>query len=169
MTTAKTPLLILAALIAGLLAGCAPSPIFQTTTPLNGATPAQVAQTPERFASSEVIWGGRIVQVENFADRSEIEVLAYPLDRSQRPKANDAGNGRFIAVISGYVEPLDYPAGRLMTVQGNLNGSRAGKVGDAAYVFPLVKVLRTHVWTPAELESGRSNVHFGLGLGIGIR
>jgi len=70
--------------------------------------------------------------------------------------------------MPGYVEPLDYPSGSLITVSGKLNGSRAGKVGEANYVFPLVSATQSHVWTRKELEQGRSNVSFGLGVGVGI-
>ncbi|MDE2307531.1 MAG: Slp family lipoprotein [Xanthomonadaceae bacterium] len=149
------------------LAGCAPAPIYKNSAAIVAA-PFQVAQAPERYASAPVIWGGRIVQVTNLADHSEIELLAYPLDSSQRPRVNDSGNGRFIAVMSGFVEPLDYPAGALMTVSGRLDGSRAGKVGAADYVFPLVNAMQAHVWTAAEMSRGHSDVHFGVGLGIGI-
>ena len=151
------------------LAACAPAPIYKTTGAAVTAAPFQVAQSPENFSNRDVIWGGRIVQVKVFADHSEIEVLAYPLDASQRPKANDSGNGRFIAVMPGYVEPLDYPSGALMTVDGKLGGSRAGKVGEADYVFPLVSVAQSHVWTADEMNKGRNNVRFGVGLGVGIR
>ena len=164
-------LLIRLALPAALLvlAACAPAPIYKTTGNAVLATPAQVAQTPEHYSGNEVVWGGRIVHVSNFQDHSEIELLAYPLDSSQRPRANDSGNGRFIAVLRGYVEPLDYPAGALMTVDGKLNGTRAGQVGQADYLFPLVDVAQSHVWTAEEMQKGRSNVHFGLGVGVGIR
>jgi outer membrane lipoprotein len=91
------------------------------------------------------------------------------LDGSQRPRANDSGSGRFIAVMPGYVESLDYPAGGLITVSGQLNGSRAGKVGQADYVFPLVQVGQSHVWTADEMNKGKNNVHFGVGVGVGIR
>ena len=151
------------------LAACAPAPIYKTTGNAVLATPAQVAQTPEHYSGNEVVWGGRIVHVSNFQDHSEIELLAYPLDSSQRPRANDSGNGRFIAVLRGYVEPLDYPAGALMTVDGKLNGTRAGQVGQADYLFPLVDVTQSHVGTAEEMQKGRSNVHFGLGVGVGIR
>lgn len=151
------------------LSACAPAPIYKSAGTAITAAPFQVAESPERFANSDVIWGGRIVQVKNFADHSEVEMLAYPLDASQRPKKNDSGNGRFIAILSGYAEPLDYPAGALMTVSGKLSGSRAGKVGEANYVFPLVSVAQSHVWTPEEMTKGRNNIHFGVGLGVGIR
>lgn len=151
------------------LAACAPAPIYKSTGALVTATPSQVAQTPERFSNNEIIWGGRIVQVKVFSDHSEVELLAYPLDSSQRPKVSDLGDGRFIAVMPGYVEPLNYPSGAMMTVQGTLNGSRAGKVGEANYVFPLVRVSQSHVWTAEEMNKGRNNVRFGLGVGVGIR
>ncbi|HEY0199912.1 MAG TPA: Slp family lipoprotein [Rhodanobacter sp.] len=160
------PLLALAFTLA--LAACAPAPIYKMAPTAVMAVPSQVAQSPERYAGNEVIWGGRIVDVQNFADHSEVELLAYPLDSSQRPKAGDAGNGRFIAVMPGYAEPLNYPAGALMTVSGKLNGSRAGKVGEADYVFPLVGVAQSHVWTADEMNKGRNNFHFGVGVGVGI-
>lgn len=171
MRTNPISLLIRLAVPAVLLAvaACAPAPIYQSTGALVTATPSQVAQAPERFSNNEVIWGGRIVQVKVYADHSEIELLAYPLDSSQRPKVSDLGDGRFIAVMRGYVEPLNYPSGALMTVNGQLDGSRAGKVGEANYVFPLVSVAQSHVWTAEEMTKGRNNVHFGLGVGVGIR
>lgn len=166
---ARSLLRLPALLVLLTVAACAPAPIYKTTPQAVAATPQQVAQTPERFAGGDVIWGGRIVQVVNLADHSEIELLAYPLDSSQRPKANDSGNGRFIALLPGYAEPLDYPAGAMMTVSGKLNGSRAGKVGEADYVFPLVSAAQSHVWTAEEMRRGRSNIRFGVGLGVGIR
>ena len=170
MTIIARSLLPLSGMLLGcVLTACAPAPLYKTTGPAVAAVPFEVAQTPERFVNREVIWGGRIVQVKNFTDYSEIELLAYPLDSSQRPRANDSGNGRFIAVMSGYVEPLDYPTGALMTISGMLNGSRAGNVGQADYVFPLVRVAQAHVWSAEEMTKGRSNVHFGVGLGVGIR
>lgn len=150
------------------LSACAPAPIYKNVPDAIAAVPAQVAQSPERYAGHAVIWGGRIVQVTNLADHSEIELLAYPLDSSQRPRANDSGSGRFIATLPGYAEPLDYPPGALMTVSGTLDGSRAGKVGQADYVFPLVTATRSHVWTPDEMRRGHSNIRFGLGVGVGI-
>ncbi len=150
------------------LAACAPAPIYPTTANTLAVPPYQVAQTPERYASAPVIWGGRIVRVDTLADHSEVQLLAYPLDSSQRPKPNDSGNGRFIAILPGFVEPLDYPSGALMTVSGQLQGSRAGQVGSANYVFPLVSVDQSHVWSADEMSKGRNNVHFGVGVGVGI-
>lgn len=155
-----------AALLTLALAGCAPAPIYKATSNNAAVPPSQVAREPERYGSSDVIWGGRIVQVRNFADHSEVEVLAYPLDSSQRPKADDTGTGRFIAAMPGYVESLDFPAGSLLTVSGRLNGTRTGNVGQASYTFPLVSVNQSHVWTAKEMQGGHPNISFGVGVGV---
>ncbi|HKR76007.1 MAG TPA: Slp family lipoprotein [Rhodanobacter sp.] len=160
--------IILPALLLG-LAACAPAPIYKVAPGTIAATPMQAAQAPEQYAHGQVIWGGRVVDVRNLPDHSEIEILAYPLDSSQRPKFGAGGNGRFIALMPGYAEPMNYPNGAPITVDGQLAGSRAGKVGEADYVFPLVQTAQSHVWTADEMRSGHPNVSFGVGLGVGIR
>ncbi|MEX1828911.1 Slp family lipoprotein [Luteibacter sp. CQ10] len=155
-----------ASLFALALAACAPAPIYKPTPNNVSVPPSQVSREPERYGNADVIWGGRIVQVRNFSDHSEIEVLSYPLDGSQRPKADDTGAGRFIASMPGYVESLDYPSGGLITVAGRLNGSRAAAVGQAPYTFPLVSVNQSHVWTAKEMQGGHPNVSFGVGVGV---
>lgn len=167
MRISPRSLFVLPGLLGALaLAACAPAPIYKSTSATVAVPASQVAQSPERYVNGDVIWGGRIVAVQNLANSSEVELLAYPLDSSQRPKANDTGSGRFIAVMPGYVEPLDYPAGALMTVHGKLTGTRAGTVGEAPYVFPLVGVQQSHVWTADEMRSRKPNFSFGLGVGI---
>ncbi|UPG91698.1 Slp family lipoprotein [Luteibacter aegosomaticola] len=166
MRPSTVRLAVPAAVLSLALAGCAPAPIYKPTPNTAAVPPSQVAREPERYGSSDVIWGGRIVQVKNYADHSEIEVLAYPLDSSQRPKANDTGNGRFIAAMPGYVESLDFPAGGLVTFAGRLNGTRTGNVGQASYTFPLVSVNQSHVWTAKEMQGGHPNISFGVGVGV---
>jgi outer membrane lipoprotein len=157
--------LVLAAL-AALIGGCAPPPIYKPDASLISAMPAQVATTPENYSNREVIWGGRVIEVRNFPDHSEIELLDYPLDSSQRPRTDQAAAGRFIALMPGYVESMDYPAGALMTLRGTLEGVRPGKVGEAGYVFPVVRVTQSHRWTPQEMEQGKSHISFGVGVGV---
>jgi outer membrane lipoprotein len=170
MHIAIRPFALLLALLATLLlAACAPAPIYRVPPGTLAATPMQVAQTPERYVRGNVIWGGSVVSVTNFPDHTEIEVLAHPLDASQRPRLDGAAAGRFIAVLPGYVESLNYPPGAPVTVSGTLAGSRAGKVGEAGYVFPLVQVTQSHRWTADEMQRGHPDIHFGVGVGVGIR
>lgn len=152
--------------LAVLLAACAPAPIYKPDVAVVAATPAQVAVAPERYGNAQVIWGGRVVAVRNFTDHSEVELLDLPLDSSQRPRVDQPAGGRFIALMPGYLESMDYPEGALMTLRGSLQGVRTGKVGQADYVFPLVRVQQSHLWTQQELSQGKSNISFGLGIGV---
>lgn len=149
-----------------LLAACAPAPIY----PAHGssfvsATPEQVATTPANFHGLQVVWGGRVISVHNLASTSEIEILAYPLDSSQRPRVRQPATGRFIAIVPGFVEPMEYPAGALVTLHGTIAGSRAGDVGQAAYTFATVDSQAMHRWTADEMRQGHPNVNVGIGIG----
>lgn len=162
LTHLLTPCLAATAL---LLAACAPAPLYKPAPDAVHVPPSVVAQTPEQYSHAGVIWGGRIIGISNLANHTEIELLAYPLDSSQRPQTDAAPGGRFIAVVPGYLEPINYPPGRLMTISGRIDGMRSGKVGAADYVFPLVDANNYHLWTAEEMRSAWSNIHFGVGVG----
>ncbi|HUA79770.1 MAG TPA: Slp family lipoprotein [Dyella sp.] len=151
-----------------LLTACAPAPLYKVTSTTISAVPMQVAHSPEQYAKGDVVWGGSVVAVRNFPDHTEMEILAYPLDSSQRPQPNAQGIGRFIAIFPGYLEAFNYPNGGLVTVSGQISGSRSGAVDQATYVYPLVTVSQSHQWTSAELRQGHPNVSFGVGVGVGI-
>jgi outer membrane lipoprotein len=150
------------------LAACAPKPIYPVTPGTLNVIPMQVAHSPEQYAKGEVIWGGSVIEVRNFPDHTEVEMLGYPLDSSQRPQANGQAQGRFIAIYAGYVEALNFPPGSLVTISGQLNSARSDNVDQAAYVYPLVNVAQSHRWTAAEMRAGHPDIHFGVGVGVGI-
>lgn len=147
------------------IAACAPAPIYKTAPSSAVATPQQVATSPGNFRNMEVVWGGQVISVHNFADHSEIEILAYPLDSSQRPRLKEPAIGRFIAIAPGFVEPMNYPAGSLVTLRGTLDGARGGEVGQADYTFALIHSNAMHRWTPDEMSQGHPNVSIGVGVG----
>lgn len=165
----RTLILGLAALaLPALLAACAPAPLYKVTPGATAIQPMQVAQAPEQYQGQRVLWGGTVVRVDNYADHSVIEILSYPLDSSQRPRiGRKNASGRFMGMVSGYVEPLSLPPGSPITVLGTVSGTHAGRVGEASYVFPLVKVEQRHAWTAEEMRSGHAHVSFGMGVGIG--
>ncbi|TAN07360.1 MAG: Slp family lipoprotein [Rhodanobacteraceae bacterium] len=161
---------LLAIALPVVIAACAPAPIYKAdTSAFVTATPQQVATSPQNFHGLQVVWGGSVVSVHNFPHHSEIEILAYPLDSSQRPRMNQPTIGRFIATVPGFVEPMNYPPGSLVTLRGTLDGARNGTVGQADYTFALVHSDAMHRWTPEEMRPGHPNINFGVGLGVGIR
>lgn len=148
-----------------LLAACAAQAPFRDVSAGREPLPARVAAAPEAHRGVDVLWGGSVVDVRNYENHSEIEVLAYPLDRSQRPVREGGDQGRFVALLPGYIEAADYPPGLPVTLVGRVTGSRSGRIGEHAYVWPEVSVRDLHRWS----EDGRGRTRFHFGVGVGIR
>lgn len=161
--------LLLAVALPVAIAACAPAPLYRTGPSVVVAAPQQVLAAPRDFKSAEIVSGGRVVSVRNLANQTEIEILGYPLDSSQRPRIDQPPYGRFIAIVPGFVEPMNYPEGSLVTLRGTVIGSRQGEVGSAGYSFPLVRSTALHRWTPEEMREGHPNIRIGVGVGGWIR
>ncbi|MGH8174143.1 MAG: Slp family lipoprotein [Rhodanobacteraceae bacterium] len=149
-----------------LLSGCVSTPVFTDVHTLS-PTPAEVAVQPERYHDAEFVWGGKILDVRNLTDTSEVQVVAYPLDRAQRPNQSAQTEGRFIVELPGYVEALDYPPGRFLTLRARLKGTHVAPVDEQDYVFPLVAGATIHLW-PVNFPYEQPRVQFGIGVGVGI-
>ena len=147
------------------LAGCA-TPVFKDAPP-TAETPMEIAAAPERYHGLDVVWGGKIVDVRNLADSTEVQIVAYPLDASQRPQPNAPTLGRFIVALPGYVEPLDFPAGRFVTLRGQVAGSRTLPIDEHELVLPLVADATMHLWPP-NFPYEEPRVHFSFGVGVGV-
>ena len=136
--------------------------------PPQDVAPNAAAAAPERYRGAEVVWGGKIIEVRNRADASEIVILAYPLDSSQRPRAKEPSQGRFIAVLDGYVESYDYPHDRFLTLSGKVDGSLSEDVDEHPYVYAIVRAEGVHLW-PAGFGNSTPQVHFAVGVSGAIR
>lgn len=152
-----------------LLVACASKPPrFPVSDVEAGLTP-QAALHAEEAQGRRVLWGGVIVNTSNLADSTQIEVLAYPLDKNQRPDVDKTPSGRFLAVQEGYLETADYSVGRQLTVQGRLLEPARGKVGEADYTYPVVRIEDVQLWRlePRASYDNRPRVNFGFGVMIG--
>jgi outer membrane lipoprotein len=129
-------------------------------------TPVEAAKDVPGMLNHTIAWGGLIAVTKNLKDKTEIEVVAYPLDSENRPDSEASPTGRFIVVQSGYLETADYAPGRLITVVGTATETRTGTVGEAKYVYPVVAASRLHLWPRRSLERREPSFHFGVGVGI---
>lgn len=163
--------LALALALPAAVAACAPAPLYKTGTAFANATPAQVASSPGNFSGMQTVWGGTVIGVDNRQDHTELRILGYPLDSSQRPRLKQPASGRFIAIVPGFLDPMTFPDGIPVTVLGQLDGAQTAAVGGANYSYPVVRVSRNdlHRWTADEMRQGHPNINFGVGVGVGIR
>ncbi len=146
-----------------LLAGCAAGPGFSIPEGGRNIQPDEASAQPELAENARVVWGGVIASIENLADETRLEVIAYPLaSGSQRPKTTGATKGRFLIVHKGYLEPLDYAKGRKVTVAGTVQGTETGKIGEAQYRYPVLVPDEIHLW-PVQSERQGIPIRFGIG------
>jgi outer membrane lipoprotein len=103
------------------------------------------AQNAER-SGERVRWGGTIAETRPRRDETCVEVVSRPLDRRARPRDSDQSFGRFLACASGFHDPEIYTRGREVTAVGTIEGTRAGRVDDYDYLFPVVRAEAIHLW-----------------------
>lgn len=137
-----------ALLLAGLvwLTGCMSLPEPLRDGPKQSPDPAQVQAAPGQYAGMTVRWGGVIVAVENGPAQSMVQVVSRPLSKSARPLETDQTSGRFLVSISGFIDPVDYSAGREITIIGVLEGMEERNIGTYRYTYPRVKATNHYLW-----------------------
>lgn len=116
----------------------------------------------DQYVDEYVIFGGRIISTDNQRDNSEITVLQFPLDSSNRPQMEKESNGRFLIRSDSFLDPEIYAPGKLVTAAGRLIGAQTRLIGDYQYAHPIIKG-DLWVWEPRENSFPR--FHFGLGIG----
>lgn len=147
------------------LGGCATAP-FDLSGVDETLTPDAALQQLETVRGRRVAWGGTIINSRNLKDTTEIEVLGYPLARSGRPDLSAPPQRRFLVVRDGYLETADYRNGRVISAVGAIGGTRSGTVGEAPYVYPVLKADEITLWPIGESRRSEPNIHFGIGIGI---
>ena len=91
-------------------------------------------------------WGGKIVSVVNKKDVSEIEVVFFPEGHLGKPKTGMPSAGRFKAIVQGFVDPIVFEQGRLITVVGEVGSSVTGIIGEQEYVYPSLNAKGYYMW-----------------------
>ena len=171
------------------LASCAAPPMLRPSGIPVDVAPNRVVAMEDRYRDAEVVWGGRIVGVRNLPDSTEIVIEGYPLDGSQRPQLRKDSDGRFVAMLPGYVESHDFPQGRFVSIVGRISGTVAEPAEQPASQpllpyqaqeniltplqaqanpLPLVSVTASHLWPPDYPNSG-PQMHFSVGVSGAIR
>jgi outer membrane lipoprotein len=147
-----------------LMLGCATS--FDIGGAAINITPLQATRDTAAVHGKLVAWGGVVVETKNLAERTRIEVLGYPLDRRNRPDVDAMPTGRFLVDYPGFLDPVNFASGRLVTAVGQIAGTLPGTVGDAHYLYPVIETSRVFLWPTPQQEASQPQFHFGVGIGI---
>jgi len=136
-------------LLAGLLGGCAtselPAPVLENTEKV--AFP-QLAQNPSAYEGRRIVLGGEVIHAKRLADRTEIEVLALPLDSTDEPTRNRAeSQGRFLAYqTKDFLDPAILPPGTRVTIVGEGKAALRKPMDEVEYTYPVIESDYLQVW-----------------------
>jgi len=148
------------------LSGCATS-LFDTVTVNKKITPQLAVDEFNGYKNQNVFWGGVILSGRNLKDKTELEVLAYPLDAYDEPLESSPSLGRFIAVQAGYLELGEFAKDRRVSMVAELVDLRNGRVGESDYRYPVITVKQLKLW-PVEIyppyDDSDMRFHFGVGI-----
>lgn len=122
---------------------------------------ADLMQKPDKYKGKIVILGGDIIKTVNKSDGTWIEILQKKLDRRGSPSQGDETLGRFFVTHKGYLDPAIYAKGRLITVAGEVMGSKKLPLGEIEYNYPLIRGIEMHF---TDRSTGPA-VRFGIGIG----
>jgi outer membrane lipoprotein len=93
-----------------------------------------------------VLWGGRVIEITNSKDGTEMIVLETPLDFLGVPESALSSRGRFIARIPKFLDPAIYLADRDITLAGEIIGAEEKELGATTYKYPVVLIKEFHLW-----------------------
>ena len=141
--------------ILALLAGCTTVATVPQGSQTGVSQVSDVSEQPELHQDAEVTWGGTVVSVENRSDETWIEIIERPLRKDGLPDIRENSHGRFLAVVPGFLDPLDYSNGRAITVTGAIDGKETRKISAADYTYPVVAVADHRLWSAAQTRSNR--------------
>ncbi|MCG3759985.1 Slp family lipoprotein [Vibrio cincinnatiensis] len=110
---------------------------------------AQWSQMGEN-AEGHVRLGGVIAQVTNLSDRTRIEIVNLPIDSLGRPNLSHEPQGRFVGYVDGFLDPVTFGPGRLISVIGTTDPLERGSVGEYDYLFPVMNIHGYYLWRVEE-------------------
>lgn len=128
------------------LTACASLPPELATQSEQPITDYQQWLNSDPAQAQEVRLGGVITKVTNLKDKTRLEIVNLPISKAGRPSLDADPKGRFVAYVDGFLDPVAYANGRLITVAGQSMPPEQGKVGEYAYTFPVMKATGQRLW-----------------------
>lgn len=110
----------------------------------------EVEHSPTNYKGQTVVFGGEVLSTKRLADKTQVEVLQLPLSDEYIPIDEDRtrSNGRFLAYDTGreILDPATLPKETLVTVVGEVTGSRTAKVDGQEYEYLTVRIKDLTTW-----------------------
>ncbi|WP_105902444.1 Slp family lipoprotein [Vibrio gangliei] len=128
------------------IAGCSSLPTELETQSQQPITDYQQWVNSDPDQTADVRLGGVITKVTNLQDKTRLEIVNLPISSAGKPSLEADPKGRFVAYVDGFLDPVTYAKGRLITVAGKSMPPETGKVGDYTYTFPVMQASGQRLW-----------------------
>lgn len=108
---------------------------------------------PDSYVGKYVMLGGTIAGIRNDKDGSQLEIVQSPLESNDLPQeVSNSSGGRFLAISSGFLDPMVYKAGRRVTVVGQVQGKKTLPIDQVEYRYPVLAIRELHLWSTSEIQ-----------------
>ena len=107
---------------------------------------ANVRAEPNANTGLSARWGGIIAKVEVKKTRTMVEVVNFKLSSRAKPIPATETQGRFRFYYQGLLDPVIFKVGKKITVVGTIANSEQGKIGEQAYLYPVLNAQKYLLW-----------------------
>ncbi|MDX1573367.1 MAG: Slp family lipoprotein [Methylophaga sp.] len=129
------------------LSACSSVPKNIKSPPESDVQLNQVLANKQANAGESIRWGGEIVEIENNADFSMVQVVQFPLNQYGKPVTNRSSQGRFMARSTQFLDPVVYKTGSLITFTGQATLETVKRqVDEKLVIMPVVDVTDSYRW-----------------------
>ena len=101
-----------------------------------------LVNNPSAYQGNTYILGGIIARTRATEEGSLIEALYVPVNDRGYLKGYRRAGGRFLAIYRGQklLDPMIFKKNLEITIDGQLVGTRKGRIDDAEYTYPLFEI-----------------------------
>lgn len=128
------------------LTGCSGLPAPMRDAPYHEVQLSEVSSNISAHKGQPLRWGGSIINVTNTENKSQAQILFYPLNFYGRPQTERETEGRFVISSTQFLDPAIYKEGSEITVTGILSKEIKQKIGEKYLTLPLLTIEHIHLW-----------------------
>jgi outer membrane lipoprotein len=145
--------LTLIAILATFITACSSTPTTIQQAPSADLQLKQVLTAPDNYLGQKVRWGGKIIEIKNFQDHAQIQLVQFPLNRKGRPLESSDSQGRFYVRSNDFLDPEIFKVDTMLTVYGELEDKTTVTVDEKTLTLPVIRMEENKRW-PVYSASG---------------
>ncbi|HEX9078497.1 MAG TPA: Slp family lipoprotein [Desulfuromonadaceae bacterium] len=105
---------------------------------------SQLRENPDAYRGKYVLLGGTVATAEQDGEGTRLEVVEHRLDSRELPDRAVPSQGRFLATTAWRLDPVTYKSGTLVSMMGEVAGSRTRLLEGMEYTYPVISVREIH-------------------------